>query len=145
MYFPRKFREMHTLLGAVTLSELFCFSSEKGCTMCIDIVEIWFGIANGLITSIFKLSANHTIMAWYYHFTFYLCHVFCSAAFLTILTLNIGTKIGKPNFYHSCPKILLIPFYYLLICIIKCWISGRECRPWSEATGCKSVDITQGT
>ena len=32
--------------------------------MCIDIVEIWFGIANGLILS--KLSACDTIMTGYY-------------------------------------------------------------------------------
>ena len=27
--------------------------------MCIDIVEIWFGIANGQIVVIFELSASH--------------------------------------------------------------------------------------
>ena len=39
--------------------------------MCIDIVEIWFGIANGQITStLAELSAHYTIMAGYYRFTF---------------------------------------------------------------------------
>ena len=39
--------------------------------MCIDIVEIWFGIANGQIYSNFKeLSARDTIMAGYYSLTF---------------------------------------------------------------------------
>ena len=41
--------------------------------MCIDIVEIWFGIANGQITSIFwQLSSHDTILAGYYWFTFLL-------------------------------------------------------------------------
>ena len=39
--------------------------------MCIDIVEIWFGIANGQISSNFtELSARDTIMAVYYSLTF---------------------------------------------------------------------------
>ena len=37
--------------------------------MCIDIVEIWFGIANGQISSNFYLPA---IMAGYYSLTFLL-------------------------------------------------------------------------
>ena len=37
--------------------------------MCIHIVEIWFGIANGQTLSILtELSAHHTIVAGYYHF-----------------------------------------------------------------------------
>ena len=35
--------------------------------MCIDIIEIW-----GDFSSIFELSACHTIVAGYYRFTFYL-------------------------------------------------------------------------
>ena len=39
--------------------------------MCIDIMEIWFGIANGQIHQIFtELSARDTIMAEYYSLTF---------------------------------------------------------------------------
>ena len=40
--------------------------------MCIDIMEIWFGIANGQFSSIFfaELSAHDTIMAGYYSLTF---------------------------------------------------------------------------
>ena len=39
--------------------------------ICIDIVKIWFGIANGQISSIFysELSASDTIMAGYYSLT----------------------------------------------------------------------------
>ena len=37
---------------------------------CIDIKVIWFRIANGLL-SVFELSANNTIMAGYYCFTFF--------------------------------------------------------------------------
>ena len=53
--------------------------------MCIDIVEIWFGIANGQILSTFdrvicqlltELSARHMIVAGYYHFTFLILKVF---------------------------------------------------------------------
>ena len=49
--------------------------------ICIDIVEIWFGIAiviSFLITatvyilSVFELSPHDMIMAWYYCFTFLL-------------------------------------------------------------------------
>ena len=36
--------------------------------ICIDIVEVWFGIANGQISS--KLSARDTIMVGYYSSTF---------------------------------------------------------------------------
>ena len=39
--------------------------------MCIDIMEIWFGIVNGQISSSFmELSARDTIMAGYYSLTF---------------------------------------------------------------------------
>ena len=39
--------------------------------MCIDIVEIWFGIANGQILSIFlRRSAHDTTMAGYYSLKF---------------------------------------------------------------------------
>ena len=39
--------------------------------MCIDIMEIWFGIANGQISSNFyELSAHNMIMAGYYILTF---------------------------------------------------------------------------
>ena len=44
--------------------------------MCIDIMEIWFGIANGQILSNFtELSARDTIMAGYYILTFLLPYV----------------------------------------------------------------------
>ena len=36
---------------------------------CIDTVEVWFGIANGQILSIFnRVVSHHTIFAGYYHF-----------------------------------------------------------------------------
>ena len=42
--------------------------------MCIDIVEIRFWIAKGIISSIFdKLSARHTIVVGYYQFTILAC------------------------------------------------------------------------
>ena len=37
--------------------------------ICTEIVEIWFGIANGQIFFL-QLSAHHKIVARYYHFTF---------------------------------------------------------------------------
>ena len=41
--------------------------------VCIDIKEIWFGIANGQISSMFtELSARDMIMAGYYSLTFLL-------------------------------------------------------------------------
>ena len=41
--------------------------------MRIDIVQIWFGIANGQICQFLtELPAHHTIMARYYRFTFLL-------------------------------------------------------------------------
>ena len=41
--------------------------------MCIDILKIWFGIANGQISSFFtELSARDTIMAGYYSLMFLL-------------------------------------------------------------------------
>ena len=42
--------------------------------MCIDIMEICFGIANGQISSIFELSAHITIVAGYYRFAFLFFH-----------------------------------------------------------------------
>ena len=41
--------------------------------MCIDNEEMWFWIANGQISSVFftELSTSNTIMARYYHFTFF--------------------------------------------------------------------------
>ena len=32
---------------------------------------------------------------------------------------------------HICPKIETRAFYYLLICLTCCWMSGKQCRPWS--------------
>ena len=49
--------------------------------MCIDIVEIWFGIANWQISSISELSARHTIVAGYYRFTFLLLLQRCGILF----------------------------------------------------------------
>ena len=44
---------------------------------CIDIKEIWFGIANGQISSIFdSVVCPDTIMAGYYLFPFLLVKVF---------------------------------------------------------------------
>ena len=41
--------------------------------MCIDIVEIWFGVANGQISSIVdRVTACHMIMAGYYCFVFFI-------------------------------------------------------------------------
>ena len=49
----------------------------KKLVMCIDIVEIWFGIANGQISSIFtELSACDTTMAGYYNSTFLFIYLF---------------------------------------------------------------------
>ena len=50
--------------------------------MCIDIMEIWFGIANGKFHQIFKeLSARDTIMAGYYSLTFLFCFCFFYCCF----------------------------------------------------------------
>ena len=53
--------------------------------MCIDIVEIWFGIANGQISSIFDrgISLSHN-GGGYYHFTFLFIYIFL-LAFLLLL------------------------------------------------------------
>ena len=39
--------------------------------MCFVFVEIWFGIANGQISSILTKISAHKIMAGYYLFTFF--------------------------------------------------------------------------
>ena len=38
--------------------------------------------------------------------------------------------------YHTCPKILNSPFYYLLMCLINCCMKYKQCRPWSDTTFC---------
>ena len=39
--------------------------------MCIDIMEIWYGLANGQISSIFdRVISQYKIVAVYYRFTF---------------------------------------------------------------------------
>ena len=46
--------------------------------MCIDIMEIWFGIANGHISSFLaELSAHYTIVVEYCSFTFLFVNCFC--------------------------------------------------------------------
>ena len=50
--------------------------------MCIDIMEIWFGIDNGKFHQIFKeLSARDTIMAGYYSLKFLFCFCFFIVVF----------------------------------------------------------------
>ena len=53
------------------LSKYQWIFTKLGTCMCIDIVKIWFGIANGQISQLLtQLSAHHKIMAGYYSFTF---------------------------------------------------------------------------
>ena len=66
--------------------------------MCIDIVEIWFGTANGQISSIFELSARHTTVPGYYCLTFYFfqtigLHILCDG--LPKLIWNVKPSFSK--------------------------------------------------
>ena len=38
--------------------------------------------------------------------------------------------------YHTSPKVWTSPFYYLLICPKPAGLSGKQCRPWSDAAFC---------
>ena len=39
--------------------------------------------------------------------------------------------------YYTGPKIWTSPFYYILImCLKTCWMSGKQCRPWSDTAFC---------
>ena len=40
--------------------------------------------------------------------------------------------------YHTAPKILNSPFYYLLMCLkyMYCCMYDKQCRPWSDAAFC---------
>ena len=61
--------------------------------MCIDIVEIWFGIAIGYILSIFtELFPHDMIMVGYYHFTFLFLslHEIFSTVILSIPLIQEG-------------------------------------------------------
>ena len=69
--------------------------------MCIDIVEIWFGITNGQISSIFELSACHTIVAGHNRCMFlFLQENICSRYLLE------APHQGLTDEYHIYPKYL---------------------------------------
>ena len=38
--------------------------------------------------------------------------------------------------YHTCPKIWNSLFYFLLVCVRKCWMGGKQSRPWSDGVFC---------
>ena len=42
----------------------------------------------------------------------------------------------KGSHYYICSKIRTRPFYYLLKQHKCCWMSGKQCRLWSDATLC---------
>ena len=44
-------------------------------SLCIDIVDICFGIANGKLSSVFELSTHHKTVMGYYCFRFLLAHL----------------------------------------------------------------------
>ena len=53
--------------------------------MCIDIVEIWFGIANGQIL----ISVRHTTVAGYYHFMVLFLRVFSREHYKTLYFIRV--------------------------------------------------------
>ena len=66
---PSACPSIHFLFPDDNLSKHQWISTRLG--MCIDIVEIWSGIADGQISSNFELSARNTVMVVYYS-----CNVF---------------------------------------------------------------------
>ena len=73
--------------------------------MCIDIVEIWFRIANEQILSMFELSACYTIVMRYYHFTFLFVSVFACLCQILVyksyFPFKGGSKILDISIHHN--------------------------------------------
>ena len=75
--------------------------------MCIDIVKIWFRIANGrLCRFLTELSAHDTIMAGYYGFTFlFFCIIICCGYLLEAanqMFIENGRKMSQ-NYHQIFP------------------------------------------
>ena len=90
--------------------------------MCIDIVRIYFGIANGLILFVFsELSTRHTIMARYCRFTFFMLFFFVFFFFFCICFQSTRWIIVLPTLQIS----------YQLLTIVHSIITARnEIRFW---------------
>ena len=120
--------------------------------MCIDIVEICFGIADGQRSS--KLSAHDMIAVGYYRFTFYFeyffvrwastrsdklpCHMiglFCFAFYTPphnsgeVLWFNIGCRESVLCHMSVCPSVFLFPddnlSKHVVLLSVRIFISGR--------------------
>ena len=61
--------------------------------MCIDIVQIWFGIANGQISlNVKELSARDKIMAGYYSLTFLFLYFIMSYMLCILIKIDLSRR-----------------------------------------------------
>ena len=72
--------------------------------MCIDIVEIWFGLLMVKFRQFLtKLSARHMIMVGYYHYTFFFFHVVNPGHQATRKNTQIINDNIVPSLYSDYP------------------------------------------
>ena len=59
---------------------------------------------------------------------------------ISVVVFEIVCYLTYPKYWDTpsalltCPKIWNIPFYYLLMYLNYCYMYGKQCRPWSDAT-----------
>ena len=101
--------------------------------MCIDIVDIWFGIANGQISSIFYRVICPRQMVGYYSLTFlFSVTLFCLAAVIFPIGFAIDEIGGQP---YKLPNQTQVGSSYVLFIlaifftVISELFAGKVCLP----------------